>query len=167
MQRFQPVLILVWLLACTGCIGYQVGNQALFRPDIKTVHIPVFESDSFRQFLGERMTEALVKEMESRSSYKVAPLQTADSILRGKILIDQKRVMIEARTDEARDIQVNLIVQVSWNDRYGRPLMKSREIQINQFENFVPEGGQSLSTAHQEVIDKIARDIVSQMEIPW
>ena len=168
MCRFLLSISLFWLAAnLTGCASYQIGNQCLFRPDVKTVHIPIFESDSFRQFLGERLTEAVIKEVESRSPYKVSSLQTADSILQGKLILDQKRVLIESRTDEGRDVQVNMIVQVGWNDRYGQPLMKSRQIQINQFANFVPEGGQSLSTAQQEVIDKVARDIVSQMEIPW
>ena len=167
MYFLRSILCLGYLAVATGCVGYQMGNQALFRPDVKTVHVPVFESDSFRQFLGERLTEAVVKEVESRTPFKVAPVSVADSMLQGKILTERKRILIESRTDEGRDIQTNMIVQVGWNDRYGRPLMKSREIQINQFANFVPEGGQSLSTAQQEVIDKIARDIVSQMEIPW
>lgn len=167
MNRLQLLPGLAVCLLLSGCFGYHLGNQALFRPDIRTVHIPVFESDSFRQFLGERLTEAVIKEVESRSPYKVVGLQNADSVITGKLISDEKRVLIESLTDEARDIQVNLLVEVSWNDRYGRPLMNSQQIQINQFTNFVPEGGQSLSTAQQEVIDKIARDIVSQMEIPW
>lgn len=165
----KNVIAIVLLIATisSGCATYRLGNQAMFRCDIKTIHVPVFESDSFRQFLGERLTEAVVKEIESRSPYKVSTLQTADSVLQGKILLDQKRVLIESRTDEGRDIQTSIIVSVGWNDRYGRPLMKSAQVKINQFANFVPEGGQSLSTAQQEVIDKIARDIVSQMEVAW
>ncbi|MEC9093417.1 MAG: LPS assembly lipoprotein LptE [Planctomycetota bacterium] len=163
----RQFFIFVLLFSCCGCATYQVGNQAFFRKDICTVHIPVFESDSFRKFLGERLTEAVIKEVESRSPYKVATLQTADSTLQGKILIDQKRVLIESRTDEARDVQVNLVVSVSWDDRYGRSLMKNGPIEITQFANFVPEGGQSMTTAQQEIIDKTARDIVSQMELPW
>ena len=166
-MKFVALTLMTLSLALGGCATYRLGNHALFRCDIKTVHIPIFESDSFRQFLGERLTEAVIKEVESRSPYKVSSLQTADSVLQGKIVLDQKRILIESRTDEGRDIQTNMLVHVGWNDRFGRPLMKSSQIQINQFANFVPEGGQSLSTAQQEVIDKIARDIVSQMEIPW
>jgi hypothetical protein len=40
-------------------------------------------------------------------------------------------------------------------------------IYISQAANFVPEGGQSLVTAQQEVIRKLAAQIVSQMELPW
>ena len=167
MVKIRIAILLLTATACLGCATYQIGNQALFRKDICTVCVPVFESDSFRQFLGERLTEAVIREIETRSPYKVARLQTADSILQGKILTDQKRVLIESRSDEARDIQVSLIVNVGWTDRYGRPLMKSRQIQISQADSFVPEGGQSISTAQQSVIDRTARDIVSQMEMPW
>ena len=40
-----------------GCAGYQVGHRSLYRPDIRTVHVPVVQSDSFRRYLGERLTE--------------------------------------------------------------------------------------------------------------
>jgi hypothetical protein len=33
--------------------------------------------------------------------------------------------------------------------------------------NFVPEAGQSVSSANQKIIAQIARQIVSQMEAPW
>lgn len=150
-----------------GCASYQIGNQVLFRSDVRTVHIPVFESESFRKYLGERLTEAVVKEIESRSPYKVVALANADSILKGKILSEQKRILIESRNDDARELQTTLVVTAHWTDRYGRPLMNSPSIDVSELSSFVPEGGQSLATAHQDLIDKVARDIVSQMELPW
>lgn len=168
MNRTFICLMLVGLASgLHGCAAYRIGNQALFRPEVRSIHVPVFESDSFRAFLGERLTEAVVKEIEARTPYKVTSLDSADSILQGKIVADRKRVLIESRTDEARDIQVSLMVQVGWTDRYGRPLMKSQQLKVQEMTNFVPEGGQSMATAQQVVIDRIARDIVSQMEVNW
>ncbi len=62
MLRQLPVklacsLCVVSLLVC-GCAGYQVGQQALYRPDVQTVHVPIFESNSFRRNLGEQLAEA-------------------------------------------------------------------------------------------------------------
>ncbi len=45
--------------ASLGCAGYRLGTQTLYRRDIHTVYVPVFESDSFRSQLGERLTEAV------------------------------------------------------------------------------------------------------------
>lgn len=164
-SKFLLVFCLPFLTL--GCASYQIGNQVLFRCDVRTVHVPIFESESFRKYLGERLTEAVVKEVESRSPYKVVSLANADSILKGKILSDRKRVVIESRNDDARQLQTTLVVTANWTDRYGRPLMNSPSIDVSELSDFVPEGGQSLATAQQDMIDKVARDIVSQMELPW
>ena len=164
-RRFLVVLCLP--LLTLGCASYQIGNQVLFRSDVRTVHVPIFESESFRKYLGERLTEAVVKEIESRSPYKVVSLANADSILSGKILSEQKRILIESRNDDGRELQTSLVVSANWTDRYGRPLMNTPSIDVSELSNFVPEGGQSIATAHQDLIDKVARDIVSQMELPW
>ena len=65
----------------SGCAGYQIGNRPLYRPDIRTVHVPVVQSESYRRYLGERLTEAIVKEIELRTPYKVVDEASADSVL--------------------------------------------------------------------------------------
>ncbi|HEY6562999.1 MAG TPA: hypothetical protein VIY86_00755, partial [Pirellulaceae bacterium] len=61
----------MWFLATCGCAGYYLGSPTLYRPDIATIQIPIFESDSYRRFLGERLTEAVVKQVELKTPYKV------------------------------------------------------------------------------------------------
>ena len=161
------------ILTSVGCTGYQLGNQTLFRPDIRTVHVPIVQSESFRRGLGERLTEAIVKEIELRTPYKVVDASNADSIFRARLVDEHKRVIAENQFDEARDIETLMILEVSWLDRQGQQLIQRTEIPldegiyITQSASFVPEGGQSLVTAQQEVIQKIASQIVAQMELPW
>ena len=88
-----------------GCTGYQLGNQNLFRPDIRTVHVPIVQSESFRRGLGERLTESMVKEIELRTPYKVVDASQADSIFQARIVDEHKRVIAENQFDEARDIE--------------------------------------------------------------
>ena len=45
-------VISVLCLSLAGCAGYQVGNQSLYPSHIHTVYVPIFESNSFRPFLG-------------------------------------------------------------------------------------------------------------------
>jgi hypothetical protein len=168
-------VIALSVLLLPGCAGYQLGGQSLFRPDIRTVHVPMFESDSFRRNLGERLTEAVVKEIERQSTYKVVhdPAQ-ADSVLTGRLVSDRKSVLAENRNDEPRDIQVDLVVQVSWVDRRGDIVMPSSSFSlaqqgfsVTQLSDYIPEAGQSVATAQQEGINRIAKQIVAQMEAPW
>lgn len=172
---FVRFLIATSLLATTGCAGYQLGAQSLYRPDIRTVHVPMFESDSYRRNLGERLTEAVVKEIERSSTYKVVhDPAMADSILTGRLVSDRKVVLNENRNDEPRDVQVELVVQISWVDRRGESVMPNaaftlaqQGFSVTQLPDYIPEAGQSVSTAQQEGLTRIAQQVVAQMEAPW
>src|SRR5262245_54370855 len=74
-------IVMMLLSALCGCTNYRAGNQTLFRTDIRTVYVPVFQSDSYRRNLGEWLTEAVIKEIETKSPYKVVHTSDADSVL--------------------------------------------------------------------------------------
>ncbi|HCA48980.1 MAG TPA: hypothetical protein DEP12_01150, partial [Planctomycetaceae bacterium] len=120
------------ILTSVGCTGYQLGNQTLFRPDIRTVHVPIVQSESFRRGLGERLTEAIVKEIELRTPYKVVDASNADSIFQARLVDEHKRVIAENQFDEARDIETLMILEVSWLDRQGQQLIQRTEIPLDE-----------------------------------
>ena len=158
----------------SGCAGYQIGQRSLYRPDIRTVYVPPVQSNSFRRYLGERLTEAVVKEIELKTPYKVVDSDAADSVLTVKLVSESKRVLTENFYDEPRDIETDFFVQLSWVDRRGDLIMNHNDLpaeplllNISQTANFVPEAGQSLNTAQQEAIQRLAEQVVGQMELAW
>jgi len=158
----------------TGCAGYQLGNQALYPPHIRTVHVPVFESVSFRRNLGERLTEAVAKEIEARTPYKVTGDPGADSVLVGRLVAESKRVVVPSRTGDPQQLQTEFNVEVSWRDHRGNTLRQFEPVPlpapiVNMAgrADLVPEVGQSVATSQQEAIDRVARQIVNLMEAPW
>ncbi len=169
------VVAAVWLPFAAGCAGYFVGNATLFRPDLQTIYVPMFQSASFRPGLGERLTEAVVKEIELRTPYKVVgSLEKADSILSGRIVSETKRTVVENRYDDPRETAVQLQVEVQWVDRRGRELTPMQSVplppemaRIAAEATLVPEVGQSVATAHQTAVEQLARQIVGMLETPW
>jgi hypothetical protein len=178
-NRTRPLHVscpLLLLLLLAGCLGnpYRFGNQSLYPTGIETVYVPVFESSSFRRDLGERLTEAVVKEIERRTPYKVVSNPGADTILRGRIINETKRVLVQTRTGDPRESEINLQVQVSWLDQRGNPLrngppipMPADLVNIGAANKLVPEVGQSVATSQQQSINRLAEQIVSLMEAPW
>lgn len=162
------------VLLAGGCAGYQVGARSLFPQDIQTVYVPVFDSTSFRPYLGERLTEAVIKEIESRTPYKVVGAATADSILSGRVVSDRKQILVQSQTDEPRQFEMTMVVQVSWVDRNGAYLRDSEPVNVPpevveliRGGTAIPEVGQSVATAQQQSIERLAAQIVSLMEAPW
>jgi len=164
----------LWLLLSTGllltgmgCAGYHMGNQFLYRNDIRSVHVAIFETDSYRRFLGQRLTEAVVKQIESQTPLTISDPRLADSFVHGRILRDAKRVLSETRDDDPRALQYGWQLEVTWVDRAGVPLMQRQVLRIDEDIDFIPEAGQSLATAELEMVERLARQIVGQMEIAW
>lgn len=160
-------LVLLTICCSLGCAGYHLGNQYLYRSDIRTVHVAIFESDSYRRFLGQRTTEAVIKEVELTTPLTITNPQIADSFIRGRIIRETKSVVGENRFDDARSLRAGWVVEVDWVDRAGTPLMQRQTVRISEDSVFIPEGGQSLSTAQQKIIERVARQTVSQMQNPW
>lgn len=162
------------LVASAGCAGYQIGNQSLYPAHIRTVYVPMFESTSFRRNLGERLTEAVQKEIELKTPYKVVHDPNADSVLSGRIVGETKRLVVGGRTGDPREVQVNLRVEVRWIDRWGEVIRRAEPIplppevtDVGASANVVPEVGQSVAVAHQQAISRLAEQIVALMEAPW
>jgi hypothetical protein len=163
------------LLAVTaGCASYRVGYQSLYRPEVRTVFVPVFESESLRPHLGERLTEAVIREIQIRTPYKVVATPDADSTLSGTITRANKRVLARNRYNDARGIGHELTAEVQWVNRQGDVLMQTTALPFAPLgmtavadSHFIPEAGQSLSAAQQDAIERMAREIVGQMEVWW
>lgn len=157
-----------------GCAGYQLGTRTLYAPDVSTVYVPIFESDSYRRNLGEQLTEAVVKEIELKTPYKVVDTPLADSVLTGQLRHNSKHVLVESNRDQPRDVEVDFRVEVVWRDSRGDLICQPMTIpvapdlvEIGQSATYVAEGGQSNVSAQHQAIQRLAEQIVSTMEIPW
>jgi hypothetical protein len=158
----------------TGCAGYQVGTRSLYEPDVTTVFVPMIESDSYRRDLGERLTEAVVKEIELKTPYKVVGTPDADSILSARLVRDTRRTLVENAFDDPRVLEVELLAEVTWLNRRRQPIAPAQCVPlppelvvIHQTAPLIPEVGQSVATSQQQAIERLAEQIVSTMEAPW
>ncbi len=165
--------ILLITLSTVGCACYRAGCDTLYPADIRTVYVPVFRSKSFRPFLGERLTEAVIKEIDEKTPFKVVTAN-ADSVLVGEILGETKRIAVESPTDEAREVELSFSVAVTWTDSRGAALREPQTVplppslvDVQQTAGVVPEVGQSISTQQQKAIEQLAEQIVALMEAPW
>jgi len=168
------VICLVVSLLTTGCATYQFGSRSLYRDDIRTVYVPIARNETFRHDLGPRLTEAVIRQIEVRTPYKVTGDPAADSVLNLRITNQAKSVLTEAASDDPRALDSVVSAVVVWNDRSGSPLLQNHVIvdanlgtSLLQGNRFVPEAGQSIQTSLQDTIDDLADRIVSQMEMRW
>lgn len=174
LSNCRLTLLLLWLLMGSGCASYRMGAESLYAPDVQTVYVPMIESDSFRRDLGERLTEAVVKEIELKSPFKVVGTPDADSILAVTLTGDTKRVIVENRNDDPRVLEINMLAEITWINRRREPLrlpttipLPPELLPINQTATQITAAGQSTVFSQQQAIERLAQQIVSTMEEGW
>lgn len=168
------LVLLVGVAVLSGCAAYQIGNQSLYPSDVHTVYVPMFESNSFRRNLGERLTEAVMKEIELKTPLKVVSSPNADSILSGRITRDTKHVVVQDPHGDPRESEINFYVEVQWIDRHNNTILRSGSVPLGAemaavtgMADIVPEVGHSMATAQQQAIQRLAQQIVALMEARW
>jgi len=171
-------LALAAIAMTAGCASYRFGNNTLYASNVRTVYVPMIQSDSFRTTpaidMGERLTEAVCKEIEKRTPFKVVGSEAgADSVLTARIVADTKRMVVESPTDQSRFVEMNYQTLVTWADRGGTVIasgevpLPAATVDVGQSAALVPEFGRSVVTTQQEAIIKLAQQIVGLMEEPW
>lgn len=180
------------LLALTGCEGGGHFNllgyttQPNYDCAIRTVYVPIFQNVTFQRGLEFDLTRAVIREIESKTPYKVVSCrERADTELLGKIVTIGKGVINFNQLGEVRDAEARMGVEIVWrdlreghtgdilstekkdDDRPDRKLPPPRPALVQPNADFIPELGGSLTTAHKQLVDRTAVQIVSMMERPW
>jgi RNase P/RNase MRP subunit p29 len=177
-RRWAACLAASLLAVAGGCASYRFGNNTLYATNVRTIYVPVFQCDSYRTTpaidVGERLTEAVCKEIEKRTPFKVVGSEAAaDSVLTGRVVADTKRMVVESPTDQSRQVELNYQVLVTWADRGGSVIasgdvpLPAATVDVGQAASIVPEFGRSVASTQQEAIIKLAQQIVGLMEEPW
>lgn len=171
MRHLLVLLTLLSLTAASGC-GYMLGTPTY--QGVRTVHVPVFKNTSFRRNVDYLLTEAVQKEIRTRGGYRLDDAETADTILRGRIIEIRKNPLSETRFDDPREVQLMVGAEVTWVDRRSGQILQQRTFPLGSTlsqsvsnVSFAPEVGQSLATAQQEAASRLAAQIADMMEVPW
>ena len=170
--RRVAAIVLLLLVSVPACGHYVLGPS--HRPGISSISVPVFTTDSNRRGLEVRLTEAVHREIQRRMPYRLVPGPRADSRLTGRIVSVGKNVLGETKFDDPRELQLSLAVEVTWTDLRTKKVLAEDSVPVDSTavplvtrSSLAPEVGQSLATASQEAIDRMARRIVDLLEAPW
>ena len=157
----------------TGCAGYQIGNQSLYTANIQTIYIPMVKAPLFSPHLAERITEAVAKEVEFRTPYKVVQEYYADAVLNIEIVEYKQGINFKDKWGGPRQNNLEMKAKVELVNRRSLTPERSFEFSLDQegvvlgSGSMIPVAGQSTATQQQESIDKLARQIVNSLETPW
>jgi hypothetical protein len=136
--------------------------------EVKTVAV-FFKTNSFRRDVEKQLTEAVIKEINLRTPFKVVGDHTkADSLLSGVVTYTNKGLVVEAPTNFARELNMTINVAVKWTRNPPTEIEdKQLPTMVVETINFVPEVGDTTLGATNHVVQALAKQIVDMMEQPW
>jgi hypothetical protein len=173
-MRAPGIFLITLLLAAggSGCSsdptkGYAASS--IYRTGISTVAVPIFTNDTFVRDVEFTLTDALVKEIEARTPYKVTSQSNADTIVLGQIKDVQLDQLSKSRlTGLTEEGIVSVTIDFQWKDlRSGKVLVERRTYSGHGL--FVPSqpSGEPIELGRFAAVQHLARDVVGEMRAEW
>lgn len=157
------VLLFLATLALTGC-GY--SSTELFPTEYRTVSVPNFENRSQTRSVEFNLREALIKEIEQRTPYKVVSgTGPADTQLTGTVTRVQRSLGSRgASTGLPQEAEVSVTADFEWRDlRTGETVRGYNG--LSAAGQFVPDRrvGEFGEDGTRMAVQRLAQEIVSRM----
>lgn len=160
-------LLLAGALAASGC-GYSLRPP--YDQNIRTVHVAMARSVVFRRDLNQPLTEKIIKELEQRSGYKVVgDPADADYILDVEITFNEKNAVLQNPNNLPRQVMSTINVSAAFypNKDGAEPTRGEKRATFSATANDFGELGETITVANDKALDKLAREIVGNLEQVW
>jgi hypothetical protein len=156
----------------TGCASDPTKGYApasLYPEGISTVAVPVFSCDSYTRDVEFELTDALIKEIEARTPYKVVPEGRADTILLGRIkTIELDQLSKSRQTGLSEEQIISVTIDFEWKDlRSSRTLVQREGFTGQGFFDPSRPTGEPIELGQFAAVQQLARDVVAQLRADW
>jgi hypothetical protein len=169
MTRIIYTLCFFLLASCASdpTLGY--SSASLYAPQFKSVAVPILQNDSMVREMEFKLTDALIKEIESRTPYQILSEQYADTLLTGTITAVTLRTISQSRvTALDNEVMITVTMDFEWlNLQSGGRIIGRRDFSSSAL--FVPSrpSSEPIEMGQFAVVSQLSQDIVDQMQASW
>ena len=148
-------------------VGYT--SSSLYPTNFRSVSVPIFENSTMTRNVEFMLTDAVIKEIQSRTQYRILGEQYADTLLTGTIKSVDLQMLSQSRaTGLVNEMLVKVVLDFEWLNLMQGGRIAGR----NNFASsaiFIPSRPSSEPFAVGEfaVVQQLASDIVDQMQASW
>ena len=166
------LLTLPVLLALTGC-GYQVAGTAAHVPsNVRTLAVPVFKTN-VQQFHTEvALTDATIREMNTRTRYRVTHSDdpdASDAMLTGTVLTESVAPLTyDPSTGSTSSYLVQITAKIVLTARDGHVLYRNDKLSFReQYQStqdlsaFIQEDGAAVQRLSRDMASEIVADLLN------
>jgi hypothetical protein len=161
--------LLMPMAACTSNPSQGYASGAMYSSKFRSVAVPLFKNNGTDRAVQFQLGDALVKEFEQMTPYKVTSEGRADTVLRGTITaVTMNMVSQSLGTGLPEEMAFGVTVDFEWLDmKTGKPIVsragfKSTAVFVASLPN-----NQPIDLARFAVAQQMARDIVASLQGDW
>jgi outer membrane lipopolysaccharide assembly protein LptE/RlpB len=165
MRPFWMAMLGCGLISLGGCGYHTLGAATHLPPDTKTLAVRVFATHTEANGTNTAVTEAVIREFATRSSFQVTPREDADAdaVLRGTILTETVRPLtFNSQTQQSSSFLITVVASVTLTGRDGKLLFSNNNYVFRQ----QYQATTNLPTFVQEdpaAIARLSRDFARQL----
>jgi outer membrane lipopolysaccharide assembly protein LptE/RlpB len=127
LHAFLPLALA--LLGVSGCGYHTLGAATHLPPDVHTLSVPVFATNTEAYHSEVTMTNAVIRELNTRTRLRVTPEagSDADAVLHGTILKEYVAPLTyNSSTQQSSSFLITMVVSVTLSGRDGKVLYENK-----------------------------------------
>jgi hypothetical protein len=167
---YRRFVFVVLLLLLTNACGYHAGGSAARLPsDVHTIYVPAIVNSSQTYRIGQTFTEAVVRELRSRTNYRIVTTNdgSADATLGGTITgVSTAALTFDPTTGRLSSSMVIITLNASLTGKDGKVLWSNPNFlyreqyqESTDTRTFFEEAGPAV----QRVADSFAKTLVADI----
>jgi len=160
---------LALLPACASSPNQGYAFDTTFDESIQSIAVPIFRNETTSRGLEVQLTEAVMKQIQQRTPWYLAPSDRADTTLVGVITSTQLSVLSDdPQTGLVQEQAVRITIRFEWRDNRSGDILVARD-GYSASGVFSPARnvGDRLEFGQRAAIEELASDLVSDMRSGW
>jgi len=159
-------------ISCTSCeidptVGY--SSSSLYPKQYQSIAIPIFQNSTMTRDVEFMLTDAIIKEIQVRSPYRVVDKHVAETLLTGTITSMKLSTLSRSRTTGLdNEVLFKVVIDFEWYDQVNGNRIVGRK-NFASSAVFIPSrpSSEPLEIGQFAVVQQLASDIVDQMQASW
>jgi hypothetical protein len=158
-----------WVAGCASDPSQGYSFSPARQGNVRTIAVPVFGNKTFSHGVEVELTEAIVKEVQRTTKWRVVAARSADTTLSGTVTESKlKSLATSSGTGLVMEQGLELSVDFEWRDgRSGEVLIARKS--FKSLQSFVPARGtgERLELGQHATVQELARSIVNELRSSW
>jgi len=159
-------------ISCTSCetdptVGY--SSSSLYPKQYQSIAIPIFQNSTMTRDVEFMLTDAIIKEIQVRSPYRVVDKHVAETILTGTITSMKLSTLSRSQTTGLdNEVLFKVVIDFEWYDQVnGNRIVGRKDFASSAV--FIPSrpSSEPLEIGQFAVVQQLASDIIDQMQASW